>query len=149
MPITAITTTPSSKNSSKLANAGPRPSELASHARPRPAARPPSMAPQGLRAAAAAVPAAPAPAAVAPAWLVGAAGGVRAASRWVTLLDWRPMDLPPPMRRASASKVNTPTITTASSSVKKRETMCLRVILAYPPSERCERAAQKPCLKRG
>ena len=98
-----------------LAKPAPRPSEWASQARPRPAASPPSMPAQGLRAVAA--PAAPAVLAALVAWL-GVAG---VAWRWVTLLDWRPKEPPPPMRLASASKVKAPTRNTASSTVIRRD----------------------------
>src|SRR5574343_1915395 len=76
----------------------------ASQARPRPAARPPSMAPQGFLGAACGAAAGVAGLAGAAAFCVGApgaAGGV--ASRCVTLLDCWPIDLPPPRRLACAS----------------------------------------------
>ena len=87
-----------------LANPAPSPNELASQAKPRPAARPPSIAPQGFLAAAAAG-AAPAAGGLAAAALVAFWAGAPGAadSRCVTLLDCCPVDLPPPSRRASAS----------------------------------------------
>ena len=109
MPITAKAARASKAISKILPNAAPRPSEWASHARPRPAAKPPSMAPQGFLGAAAGAGLAAGVAGLAAfcavAFCVGAAGveGGVLASRWVTLLDCLPMDLPPPMRRASAS----------------------------------------------
>src|SRR6218665_3010285 len=80
----------------------PRPSECASQARPRPAARPPSIAPQGFVAGAAA---AGGDVAGLAAFWAGAPrpGGGGAASRRVTLPDCLHMDLPPPSRLASAS----------------------------------------------
>ena len=53
-------------------------------------------------------------------------GGVAAASRWVTLLDWRPLEFPPPMRHAPATTVKTPSLTPASRSVKTRETKVVK-----------------------
>lgn len=47
----------------------------------------------------------------------GAAGGV-AASRWVTLLDCLPMDLPPPRRAASASACATASMATSTTDHK-------------------------------
>ena len=93
-----------------LAKPAPRPSECASQARPSPAARPPSMAPQGFLAGAAGAAAGVAVAGLAAAAVLvalcagapGAAGGV-AASRCVTLLDCLPTDLPPPSRRAASA----------------------------------------------
>jgi NADPH-dependent 2,4-dienoyl-CoA reductase/sulfur reductase-like enzyme len=79
-----------------LPNASPMPRLLANQANPKPAAKPPSMAPHGRLAGAAAGVAGLAAAA----WL-GAAG--LAASRCVTLLDCWPEDLPPPMRRAASA----------------------------------------------
>ena len=119
MPTTTMTTSASRAISRNWPNSAPRPSELASQARPRPAARPPSMAPQGfLGAAAAVLGAAAGLAAVVPAAFcvgaAGAAGGV-AASRWVTLLDCLPMDLPPPRRRASASRCTTANMATKTT----------------------------------
>jgi hypothetical protein len=72
---------------------------LANQANPKPAAKPPSMAPHGRLAGAAGAAAGVAGLAAA-AWL-GAAG--LAASRCVTLLDCWPDDLPPPMRRAASA----------------------------------------------
>src|SRR5690606_25302148 len=92
------------------ANAPDRPRCDSKAAMPRPAAMPamgPSQRDMPLLAAvpAAAVPAAAAPAAGAALRLVVvAAGGVTAWRCWVMLVDWRPTLLPPPMRRASASK---------------------------------------------
>ena len=122
----------SSRISSTLPKAAPSPRLWASQASPRPAAMPPSMLPQGLRVAAAAAPVAPAAPAVVALWpgLAGAAGGV--AWRCVTLADWRPNDLPPPMRRASASNVKAPNITMAISSVSSLLAMFLSVICVPP-----------------
>ena len=102
-----------------LPKPSPSPSELASHARPRPAARPPSIAPQGFlgAAAAAGAPAGRAGAAELAFWAgaPGVASG-RVASRWVTLLDCLPTDFPPPMRRAaSASKCAIASIATKTT----------------------------------
>ena len=101
------------------AKPSPMPSEWASQARPRPAARPPSMAPQGfLGAAAGAAAGAPGLAGAVAAFWVGAVGDVGGvALRWVTLLDCWPNDLPPPMRLASASGCST--IKTATNRVGK------------------------------
>ena len=93
-PITIITASANRPNMSIWPKASPRPSELASQARPKPAAKPPSIAPQGRLGAAAAAPAA-AGAAAAP---CAGPAGARAVSRWVTLFDCCPTDLPPPMR---------------------------------------------------
>jgi hypothetical protein len=59
------------------------------------------------------------------AWL-GAAGGV--AWRWVTLPDWRPKDLPPPRRLASASKLKAPTRNTAKQGQQARK----KVMVLHP-----------------
>jgi hypothetical protein len=87
----------SKANISMLPNASPMPRLLANQANPKPAAKPPSMAPHGRLAGAEGAAAGVAGAA---AWL-GAAG--LAASRCVTLLDCWPEDLPPPMRRAASA----------------------------------------------
>ena len=97
-------------------NASPIPSELASQARPRPAAKPPSMAPHGRFGAAAAGGVAGLAAA---ALCVGAAAGaLGAASRLVTLLDCWPTDLPPPIRLA-ASALMLPSVSTKESAKVK------------------------------
>ena len=68
------------------------PNECANHAKPKPAAKPPSMAPQGLRCGCAAAAgdgaAAGAGCAAGAAFCAGVgAGAGLAASRWVTLFD--------------------------------------------------------------
>ena len=79
------------------------PSELANQAKPKPAAKPPNMAPQGrLGAAAAAAPGAGLAAVLFMFW-AGAAGAAGVASRCVTLLDCLPNDLPPPKRLAASA----------------------------------------------
>jgi hypothetical protein len=75
--------------------------ECANQAKPSPAASPPSIAPQGRLGAAA-----PGLAAALPTPCAGALGAL---SRWVTLLDCRPIDLPPARRPASACKLNNKT----------------------------------------
>src|SRR5690349_8529417 len=108
-----------------LAKPAPRPSEFASQARPRPAARPPSMAPQGrLGAAAAGAGVAGLGAALVAFCCAGAVGD--ADSRCVTLDDWRPNDLPPPMRAASAC-----TLTRASTQARNKE---LKLFMSSPLS---------------
>src|SRR5665811_539908 len=93
-PITAMTTMTSNAMSRNWPNAAPSPRELASQAKPKPAARPPSMAPQGRLGATAA------------GGVAGAAGLAApcdgAAWRCVTLPDCLPIDRPPPRRAASA-----------------------------------------------
>src|SRR5665647_1319153 len=90
-----MTTRASMANIKIWLNAPPKPSELANQAKPRPAAKPPNMAPQGRLGA-------------------GTAGAVGAGAvgltapcagaiwRCVTLLDCRPNERPPPKRAASA-----------------------------------------------
>src|SRR5574343_249815 len=104
MPMTAMTTMASSITISTLPKASPKPSEWASQARPRPAARPPSMAPQGFLGAACAGAVADLGVVAGAACCVGATGACgRTASRWVTLPDCWPTDLPPPRRRAASA----------------------------------------------
>ena len=114
MPTTTMMTRASRPISRNWPKAAPRPSELASQARPRPAAKPPSMAPQGFLAGAAAGAVAGLPAAFCVAAFCGGVFcvGARAASRCVTLLDCLPTDPPPPMRLASAVPWTTTSIAT-------------------------------------
>jgi hypothetical protein len=78
-----------------------------------------------------------------------AAGGVTAWRFWVILADWRPMLLPPPMRRACASKetesmatADTISMTTASSLEIRRDMKMLlwRAGLAGWGSDACDKA---------
>jgi hypothetical protein len=84
--------------------AAPKPSELANHAKPRPAAKPPSIAPHGFLGAtgAAAGVAAVGLAAEFVAFCAGAAGAF-VALFCVTLLDCLPNEPPPPIRRAASA----------------------------------------------
>ena len=109
---TAMPAMTSRAMSSTLAKPSPSPRALASQARPRPAARPPSRPPHWRRGCWAAC-----------CW-PGAAGCWRAASRWVTWLDWRPADRPPPRRAASASKLNAASSAKASASAMRRMMCC-------------------------
>ena len=89
----------------------PIPSELANQAKPKPAASPPNMAPQGrFGGAAGAVPFGFAAAAVFGATVPGATG---VASRCATFVDCLPTDFPP-LRRlpACASRPDKPSMTT-------------------------------------
>src|SRR5690606_2296149 len=103
---------------------------------PRPAAIPamgPSQRDMPLLAAAPAAPAAAAGAAARCAVLPAAVGGVTAWRCWVTLVDWRPKLLPPPMRRASASNdavSNAPVDTTSVTMAKNRENRVMHVLRA-------------------
>ena len=78
------------------------PKLLANQAKPKPAAKPPNMAPHG-RLAGAAAGAAGAGFEGAAAWLGAAGAAGFTASRCDTLLDCCPTDLPPPMRRAASA----------------------------------------------
>jgi hypothetical protein len=93
----------SNANMSMLPKASPMPKLLANQAKPKPAAKPPNMAPHGRLAGAAAGAAAGAGLAGAAAWLGAAGAAGLTASRCVTLLDCCPTDLPPPMRRAASA----------------------------------------------
>ena len=108
-PATTITSKASRPNIKILPKASPNPSDEASQARPKPAARPPSIAPHGFFGA---TPAAGVPGRAAAALLLAGAAAVllavlpapagAAPCCWVTLGDCLPMDLPPPKRLASA-----------------------------------------------
>src|SRR5437868_2279920 len=94
--------------------AAPRPSECASHARPRPAASPPSIPPQrgpcwtgGAALAGAGC-----------AWFGAAGCAPRCVSRSVTLEDWRPTELPPPRRRAASASKAKVAITSARTEIQ-------------------------------
>src|SRR6185436_18803551 len=103
----------SSANMMTWPKASPRPSDEASQARPRPAGRPPSMAPHGFFGVAGA--GAAAGAAGLAAELVAEVAPPGVASRCVTLDDCLPIDLPPPRRAASASVPGTAKVSTITA----------------------------------
>ena len=90
------------KGEQKIAMPSPMPSEFINQANPRPAAKPPNMAPQGRLGAAAAGAAGVAGDAALLAPCAGPAG-VAGAWRCVTLDDCLPNEPPPPMRRAASA----------------------------------------------
>ncbi|MNS96802.1 hypothetical protein D3C72_1311170 [compost metagenome] len=114
-PTIASTAMMAKPTSSMLANASPKPRLCASQARPRPAAKPPSMAPQGFLGAACGV--AFGVAGRCACWAGAAWPGAWEGVAWrcVTLLDCCPTDLPPPMRLASASTCTNASRTTRAT----------------------------------
>ena len=97
-PMAIITPSANRPNIRMLPKASPMPSECASQAKPKPAAKPPSMAPHGFFGATAG-------AAAGAAGLAAfcAAPPAGAASFCVTLLDCLPTDFPPPRRLAASA----------------------------------------------
>jgi predicted lipid-binding transport protein (Tim44 family) len=84
-------------------NMPPKPKELANQAKPKPAAKPPSIAPHGFLGATAGAAAGAAAGLAAAAFVAFCAGAAGVALFCVTLLDCLPIDPPPPMRRAASA----------------------------------------------
>jgi hypothetical protein len=102
-PTAIMMTNASNANIMNCPIAAPKPKELANQAKPKPAAKPPNMAPQGRLGAAGGATGAAGAAGFATELAAPCAGATGAAERWVTLLDCCPNDFPPPMRLAASA----------------------------------------------